>query len=93
MGIKRHTEKVAGQIHPKLCNCGNKLQVATECFICYEKRTGIERARNDMLLGELERIGLVQGKDESRHEFNMRCKDYYMARSWKGSCMAKAGTV
>ena len=91
MGIKRQMEKMAGLVHPQLCNCGNKLQIRNECYVCYEKRTGSQNEREAMLLGERERIGLVQATDESRHEFNMRCKAYYMARSWKGAGMAGNG--
>ena len=84
MAVKRHGrdsgigEPIAP--HPQLCNCGNRLQVANECWICYDKRTGAKQARDKLLNDNLAAIGLARREGESKHDHATRCKQYTLPR-------------
>ena len=66
--------------HPQLCNCGNRLQIKNECWICYNKRTGAEDAHTQMLLDELERIGYARKEGETKKEHSRRCREFCVPR-------------
>lgn len=62
------------------CACGQAAQIGKECFSCYDDRTGEKGRRDALLKDHLINLDLWKKPDESRQDWNARCKAFVTSR-------------
>jgi len=55
------------------CSCGKDAEIKTKCWECYSD----DKSHDQFLYARLCEIGLGKLKEESRPEYNARCRSYY----------------
>lgn len=66
------------------CGCGAPTQINSECWVCYENRTGVKAANDAKLYDNLKAVGLGKRQGETRQQYNERCKEYLRQKGYLG---------
>ena len=93
MAIKRYSKLSQDTPVASACICGNRLQIGSECWICYENRTGRDAAHDKILYEHLESIGLGKRENETKQQHSARCREWLLAHGGLGRAIAARARI